>query len=308
MARCAGAALLGAIEIYNKPTVEYREQTFAMLITNAWEVLLKARIVQLAGGRINAIYRRERGSNRIDRDRETQDPRTITMRQCLSIVTLPGEVAGNIKGLVLIRNNAVHLGILASETRQKVLEFGSASVQNFTKISRDWFGETIEVPYLLPLGFVGDATVVRTSLPGSQRTLLAALDKIARSSADTAPSDYSVILHIEIALNRGLTGGANIGMTNDPSVLRVSVVDDEVLNFYTISYGDLVAECRQRYPGFKQNAQFNLAMKRLQEDPNCAYERRLDPHNPTGQKKRFYNLDASVARLNAEYGYAKQIG
>ena len=119
MARCAGAALLAAIEIYNKPTVGYREQTFAMLITNAWEVLLKARIVQLAGGRLHAIYRRERGSNRIDRDRETQDPRTITMRQCLSIVPLPVEVAGNIKGLVLIRNNAVHLGILASETRVK---------------------------------------------------------------------------------------------------------------------------------------------------------------------------------------------
>ena len=60
MARCAGAAMLGAIEIYNKPTVEYREQTFAMLITNAWEILLKARIVQLRGGRLQAIYRRKR--------------------------------------------------------------------------------------------------------------------------------------------------------------------------------------------------------------------------------------------------------
>ena len=59
MARCAGAALLAAIEIYNKPTVEYREQTFALLVTNAWEVLLKARIVQLSGGRLNSIYRRK---------------------------------------------------------------------------------------------------------------------------------------------------------------------------------------------------------------------------------------------------------
>ena len=32
MARCAGAALLAAIEIYNKPVVEHREQTFAMLV------------------------------------------------------------------------------------------------------------------------------------------------------------------------------------------------------------------------------------------------------------------------------------
>lgn len=62
MARCAGAALLGAIEIYNKPTVEYREQTFALLLANAWEILLKARLVQMKQGKIQAIYRRKAGS------------------------------------------------------------------------------------------------------------------------------------------------------------------------------------------------------------------------------------------------------
>ena len=57
MARCAASALLAAIEIYNKPTVEYREQTLALLVTNAWEVLLKARIVQQSGGKLETLYR-----------------------------------------------------------------------------------------------------------------------------------------------------------------------------------------------------------------------------------------------------------
>ena len=35
MARCATSAVPAAIEIYNKPTVEYREQTFALLMVNA---------------------------------------------------------------------------------------------------------------------------------------------------------------------------------------------------------------------------------------------------------------------------------
>lgn len=47
MAKCAESALLAAIEIYNKPLIEYREQTLALLLVSAWEVLLKARVLQL---------------------------------------------------------------------------------------------------------------------------------------------------------------------------------------------------------------------------------------------------------------------
>ena len=66
MARCAREALLAAVEIYNKPRVEYREQTVAFLIVNAWEVLIKARIVQQNGGKIQSIYRRQPNSRRFE--------------------------------------------------------------------------------------------------------------------------------------------------------------------------------------------------------------------------------------------------
>lgn len=38
--KSVGAAL-SAIEIYNKPDFKYREETFAILMINAWELLLK---------------------------------------------------------------------------------------------------------------------------------------------------------------------------------------------------------------------------------------------------------------------------
>ena len=37
-------SMLSAIEIYNKPNFQYREDTFAILSVNAWELLLKAYI------------------------------------------------------------------------------------------------------------------------------------------------------------------------------------------------------------------------------------------------------------------------
>jgi len=39
--------MLAAIEVYNKPIFEYREETYAILAVNAWELLLKARILQI---------------------------------------------------------------------------------------------------------------------------------------------------------------------------------------------------------------------------------------------------------------------
>src|SRR5271154_4163360 len=42
----AHAAITSAVEIYNKPAFGYREETFAILAVNAWELLLKARILK----------------------------------------------------------------------------------------------------------------------------------------------------------------------------------------------------------------------------------------------------------------------
>lgn len=37
------AAMISAIEVYNKPDFKYREETFSILSINAWELLLKAK-------------------------------------------------------------------------------------------------------------------------------------------------------------------------------------------------------------------------------------------------------------------------
>ena len=59
MARSAKAAMLAAVEIYNKTAFEFREEAFCVLIINAWEVLLKARIVSQNRNRLEIIYVRD---------------------------------------------------------------------------------------------------------------------------------------------------------------------------------------------------------------------------------------------------------
>jgi hypothetical protein len=63
-------AALAAIEIYNKPDFRYREESFAVLICNSWELLLKAKV--LADGNDNFEL--------IVAFRAAQDPETGTVR------------------------------------------------------------------------------------------------------------------------------------------------------------------------------------------------------------------------------------
>jgi Protein of unknown function (DUF3644) len=64
-------AYLLALETINRLTVTYRIETFCALMCNAWELLLKAKILEDTGDR-KAIYRpREPGTRR----------RSITLRE-----------------------------------------------------------------------------------------------------------------------------------------------------------------------------------------------------------------------------------
>ncbi len=42
-------AFLLAIEIFNKPTIQYRVEGFGFFICNAWELMLKAYLIKIKG-------------------------------------------------------------------------------------------------------------------------------------------------------------------------------------------------------------------------------------------------------------------
>lgn len=58
-----------AIEIYNKPTIKYRVEGFSFFICNAWELMLKAHMINKYGE--TSIYYKDNPS------------RTITLENCL---------------------------------------------------------------------------------------------------------------------------------------------------------------------------------------------------------------------------------
>ena len=49
-------AAISSIEVYNKPDFKYREESFTILMVNAWETLLKAKIVNDENNKLSSIY------------------------------------------------------------------------------------------------------------------------------------------------------------------------------------------------------------------------------------------------------------
>lgn len=89
-------AFIMAIEIYNKPSLKYRVEGFAFFICNAWELMLKANILQNKGEL--ALYYSDK------------DNRTISLRDCITR-TFTNEndpLRKNLECILELRNTSTH--------------------------------------------------------------------------------------------------------------------------------------------------------------------------------------------------------
>ena len=89
-------AFVMAIELYNKPTLKYRVEGFAFFVCNAWELMLKAKIIKDSGE--IAIYYKE------------SDTRTISLENCIKIVFTNDKdpLRKNLEKIIELRNTSTH--------------------------------------------------------------------------------------------------------------------------------------------------------------------------------------------------------
>lgn len=121
-----------ALETINRLSIKYRVETFCYLICNAWELLLKAKILVDAGNDRNAIYRgkKKRGERR----------ESLSLRECLDrvIPNKPTPERRNIECIADLRDEAVHLVLSGVPTN--VLCLFQACVINYHRRLNEWFG------------------------------------------------------------------------------------------------------------------------------------------------------------------------
>ncbi len=120
-------AFLMAIEIYNKPTINYRLEGFGFFICNAWELLLKSKL--LKDGK--SIYYHDKPN------------RTITLSNCVSAVFTNDKdpIRKNLEVIINLRNTSTHFVI--KEMDSIYLPFMQANVLNYSQKLFDFFDRDI---------------------------------------------------------------------------------------------------------------------------------------------------------------------
>jgi len=303
----AEAALVAAIEVYNKPASLYREETFSILVLNAWELLLKAKLLseRTEDPRCLFVYEWRRTKNgvrmkkRFLKRNRTGNVHTIGIGRVItelenrSGVNLGVAVKNNLDAIIEIRDNAVHYLNASPELAKLVLAIGTASVINFIELAKTWFERDLSSYnlYLLPIGFVpGPGTVSGFIMSHDEGNLVRYLDKLIKAPAIGEPSNLHVSMDIDVRL-RGSKSTAAITAhsTNDPETPAVHLEEKDMLANYSLDYEELTKSLRSRYEDFKVNAQYHEIRKELCQNATYAYPRYLDPNNPTGTKKIFFS-------------------
>ena len=131
-----------SLETINRLSVQYRLETFSFLLCNAWELLLKAKVIHDSGDDESIYYRGKEGDKR----------RSLSLRDCLKR-TLPKSkdpLRRNIERIEELRNESVHLVI--SRIPVDVARLFQAGVINYHEKLRNWFGESLADRY--PVGMM----------------------------------------------------------------------------------------------------------------------------------------------------------
>lgn len=142
----AKEAFILAIEIYNKPTIKYRVESFSFLICNAWELMLKAHLLERDGD--DSIYFKDNPS------------RTLSLETCVKKVFTneKSPIHRNLMKIIELRNTSTHF--ITEEYEMVYIPLFQASVLNFVEKMQDF--HTIDMTEIIPQNFLTLAISMKT--------------------------------------------------------------------------------------------------------------------------------------------------
>jgi len=302
------AAMLSAIEIYNKPDFKYREETFSVLCINSWELLLKAQVLHLSNNKLNCLYKTEfkilksgkKATTSTIKKNRSGNPLSINLFEAYNIITrefglkIDKAVHDNLLALTEIRDNSIHFINNDINIAIKIQEIGTASLQNYLHLVNEWFGNVLAKYnfYLMPISFFRDFNQASgISLNTKEKNLLNYIRKVEEKYDQKDVSNYNLNLRIDLKFQKvkSTTGLPVTISPNDPTATIVQLSEEDINDKYPWNYDVLTTRCSKRYSDFKINTKYHKLRKKFELDQIYAYQRLLDPSNPNSSKKTFYN-------------------
>lgn len=306
----SNSAIMGCIELHNKPNFSYRYEVCVILAINAWELMLKAYI----------------NENRKEIRLINKDGISKPFDDCVKIVSdNEGKnfrtTEENLNSLYKFRCQIIHFykdnidAIIFSLLHTSILLYNDFSKKQFN-IDLSEKSNLILLPIgfnpiYSPIDFLSNKSYIKkTSLfvQNFIEEIIVTTNKLLEegvSEAILSTFNMSVI-------NENRTTNADIiaGITKDEESSKLSV--NNILNDvkitenkdakeirisedslfktkYVLTYKEVTDRCREIFSDFKQNSRFNLIMKGIKKQPNLYKKRYLDAIEQSGSGKDYYS-------------------
>lgn len=315
----AEAALISAIEIYNKPAFAYREETFAILALNAWELLLKAKLLDIKKNDPRCLYvyftkeiaGGQQSKKKYVKRNRTGNKMTIAIADCIvrleaEKITIPEPIKQNLIALTEVRDNAIHFINASPQLSKQVLEIGTACLRNFIELGKQWVNLNLSSYslYLMPIGFLPSAVATAIAPSNDEQNVVNYLATLMKDAHEGDVQDYHVSLDVNISFKRTSAAAANAIIVtndpNDPNAIAVNISEEDIQKQYPWNYGTLTERLHNRYIDFKENNKYHQLRKALGANPQYKKTRYLDPSNTSSSRKDFYNPNI-VAEFDKAY-------
>jgi hypothetical protein len=311
-------ACLAAIEIYNKPDFRYREEAFSILMLNAWELLLKARVMKENGDKPRAIEvwdpvakeAGRKGPRRQPRLNRSGNTMTIDVGRATRLVhsyasdNIDAACVENLNLLMVIRDNCIHLTEVRPGLAKRIHDIGSASLRNFVHATQRWF--TVDLRrfnfYLMPLAFQSPADVIADLMRAQPPAARKLLEYIAAAEAQHPSNDereFNVTMGIELRFVRSQSPDA-IPVRLGKAGIEVHLSESDIRAKWPLRYDTLTKTLRERYTDFVANDKYHKARKPLEHDLRFCYVRRLDPERAGSGALKLYSA-AIVPEFDKHY-------
>lgn len=295
----ATAACMSAIEIYNKPNFDYREEVFAILMINAWELLLKAKILKNHADKIETIYKRNKKGDIVYK-KDTQIPITKSISDCIKEIQDPYcEI--NLKSLIQIRDNSTHFINEYPNLRIDLHKLTTSCLDNFFIASKKWFEKKYDEYnfYVLPLSCNSISSEnPPTVLDKSTKELYDYLKNNKDVVEQLGESEFSYAINLNFSKEKA---SLTFNLTNDENAQQVRLSSENIRNIYKWDFQFLIKELKERYLDFTPNQYFHNLKKEIQTNSKYCYENLLDPTNPKSPKKIFYNPESIFKYFDQYY-------
>ena len=311
-------AAVSAIEVYNKPDFKYREESFVVLIVNAWELLFKAKILQDSKVGMRSIYVPSKTTTKegyplkrfFPKLNRAGNPLTIDIFDAMRKCATDKKLQQNIELLVEVRDNAIHFMNDRKEFNKLVLELGTATLKSYATLCSEWFNKSLNTFnfYLMPISFFHplemESFSINSKSKQQQNFLNYASRKLESNPADL-DSPHNIALKLNTKFNRSNSEDALKVRYDRRSQITVkqeleNYVEDGIKNGTLFEYKDFISRLKLRVKGFKQNAIFYKLKNHIPNDRKYIVRRYLNPVKKSGGLKTFYTQQA-VEKMKEMY-------